>query len=140
MNGLILHCGAEEISRENLKNLPIPDSTNTHFPVEHHRFVDLTERAVHNTKLRFKYLGLKSFLKIDNAENLSFDDNSFDAIYSWGVLHHSPDTKKCFEELFRVLMPGGFAKIMIYHKHSPVGCKASRVCWPVAKLCSHAVS
>jgi len=83
--------------------------------------VDLTERAVHNTKLRFKYLGLKSFLKTDNAENLTFDDNSFDAIYSWGVLHHSPDTKKCFEELFRVLMPGGFAKIMIYHKHSPVG-------------------
>ncbi len=83
--------------------------------------IDLTERAIENTKLRFKNLGLNSFLKIDNAEKLSFKDNTFDAIYSWGVLHHSPDTPKCFEEVYRVLKPGGFAKIMIYHKHSPVG-------------------
>ena len=48
MKGLMLHCGAEEITRENLKNLPIPNATETHFPVEHHRFVDLTERALNS--------------------------------------------------------------------------------------------
>ena len=83
--------------------------------------IDLTQRAIDNTNLRLKSLKLNSTLKIDNAENLSFEDNTFEAIYSWGVLHHSPDTKKCFNELHRVLKPGGFAKIMIYHKHSPVG-------------------
>ena len=83
--------------------------------------IDLTQRAIDNTELRFKNLGLNSSLKTDNAEKLSFEDNTFEAIYSWGVLHHSPDTKKCFNELHRVLKPGGFAKIMIYHKHSPVG-------------------
>ena len=83
--------------------------------------IDLTERAIHNTQLRFKYLGLKSSLKIDNAEKLSFEDESFDSVYSWGVLHHSPDTRKCFEEVYRVLKPGGSAKIMIYHKFSLVG-------------------
>jgi ubiquinone/menaquinone biosynthesis C-methylase UbiE len=83
--------------------------------------VDLTERAIENTKLRFKTLGLSSSLKTDNAENLSFKKDTFDAIYSWGVLHHSPDTAKCFEEVYRVLKPGGFAKIMIYHKQSPTG-------------------
>lgn len=83
--------------------------------------VDLTYRAIENTKLRFKSLKLDSSLKIDNAENLSFDDNTFEAVYSWGVLHHSPNTKKCFDELYRVLKPGGIAKIMIYHKYSPVG-------------------
>ena len=83
--------------------------------------VDLTERAIENTKLRFQVLGLDSQLKTDNAEDLSFGSNTFDAVYSWGVLHHSPNTKKCFEEVHRVLKPGGFAKIMIYHKHSPTG-------------------
>lgn len=83
--------------------------------------IDLTERAIHNTKLRFKTLGLESFLKTNNAEKLSFEDETFDSVYSWGVLHHSPDTKKCFDEVYRVLKPGGHAKIMIYHKHSPVG-------------------
>lgn len=83
--------------------------------------IDLTERAINNTRLRFKIFGLNSLLKIDNAEKLSFKDNAFDYIYSWGVLHHSPDTQKCFDEVYRVLKPGGIGKIMIYHKYSPVG-------------------
>ena len=83
--------------------------------------IDLTERAVENTKVRFKTLGLSSSLTTDNAENLSFDNDAFEAIYSWGVLHHSPDTAKCFDEIHRVLKPGGFAKIMIYHRYSPTG-------------------
>jgi len=83
--------------------------------------IDLTERAIENTKTRFKVLGLESLLHTDNAEALSFDNNSFDAVYSWGVLHHSPNTKKCIEEVWRVLRPNGFAKIMIYHKNAPTG-------------------
>ena len=83
--------------------------------------VDLTERAIENTKTRFDALGLKSDLKVDNAESLSFEDESFDAVYSWGVLHHSPNTEKCFAEVCRVLKPGGFGKIMIYHKYAPIG-------------------
>ena len=83
--------------------------------------VDLTDRAIENTKYRFHLLNLKSTLKTDNAENLSFKSESFDAVYSWGVLHHSPNTRQCFKEVYRVLKPGGVAKIMIYHKYSPVG-------------------
>lgn len=83
--------------------------------------VDLTQRSIDNTKLRFKILNLKSSLKIDNAEKLSFKTETFDCVYSWGVLHHSPNTKKCFSEVYRVLKPGGIAKIMIYHKFSVVG-------------------
>ena len=84
--------------------------------------IDLTERAIENTKTRFKTFGLTSSLHIDNAEALSLESNVFDAVYSWGVLHHSPDTEKCFEEVFRVLRPNGFAKIMIYHRYAPIGC------------------
>ena len=83
--------------------------------------IDLTERAIEHTKSRFITLGLQSNLKVDDAENLSFKDNQFDAVYSWGVLHHSVNTQNCFDEVYRVLKPGGSAKIMIYHKYSPTG-------------------
>lgn len=83
--------------------------------------IDLTPRSIQKTKERFSLFQLKSDLTVDNAEDLSFDDNSFDAVYSWGTLHHSPNTKKCFDEVHRVLRPGGTAKIMIYYKYSSTG-------------------
>ena len=42
-------------------------------------------------------------------------------MFSWGVIHHSPNTKKAVAEIYRVLKRGGFAKIMIYHKYSLIG-------------------
>jgi len=83
--------------------------------------IDLTERAVAYTKHRLKLQGLQSNLGQGDAENLSFPNNTFDVVYSWGVLHHSPDTPKAVLEVLRVLKPGGVAKVMIYHKYSMVG-------------------
>jgi len=83
--------------------------------------IDLTEKALDHTKKRFDYLGMDSDLKVMNAESLSFKENSFDQVYSWGVIHHSPDTPKCFKEIYRVLKKGGEAKLMIYYKYSPTG-------------------
>jgi ubiquinone/menaquinone biosynthesis C-methylase UbiE len=83
--------------------------------------VDLTERAVEHTRRRLALFGLHSDLRVADAENLPFHDNSFDIVYSYGVLHHTPDTAEAVNEVFRVLKPGGEAKIMIYHKHSFVG-------------------
>lgn len=56
-----------------------------------------------------------------DAEALPFLDESHDVVYSWGVLHHSPDTPRAIDEVWRVLRRGGEARIMVYHKHSPVG-------------------
>ncbi len=83
--------------------------------------VDLTPRAIEVTSRRFEKFGLRSELKVGDAENLDFLDNSFDIVYSWGVIHHSPDTQRAAQEIFRVLKPGGVAKVMIYHKYSLVG-------------------
>jgi ubiquinone/menaquinone biosynthesis C-methylase UbiE len=83
--------------------------------------IDLTGRAITNTTRRFEIFGLSSKLLKADAENLPFNSESFDIVYSWGVIHCTPDTEKAIAEIWRVLKPGGEAKIMIYHKHSFVG-------------------
>jgi ubiquinone/menaquinone biosynthesis C-methylase UbiE len=83
--------------------------------------VDLTDRAIKYTHDRLEIFGLKSRLEVADAENLPFPQNNFDLVYSWGVIHHSPDTQKAATEIHRVLKKGGIAKIMIYHKYSLVG-------------------
>jgi SAM-dependent methyltransferase len=83
--------------------------------------IDLTERAVSLTKHRLACFDLTSSLEVGDAEELSFADQSFDLLYSWGVLHHSPNTPKAINEVWRVLKPAGVARIMIYHKWSLVG-------------------
>jgi ubiquinone/menaquinone biosynthesis C-methylase UbiE len=83
--------------------------------------IDLTERAVTHTRRRLAMFGFESDLATGDAENLAFPSETFDCVYSWGVLHHSPDTPKAISEVHRVLRSGGVAKIMIYHKWSLVG-------------------
>jgi SAM-dependent methyltransferase len=80
--------------------------------------VDLTSAAVAATRLHFEILGLKGRFQIENAECLSFADESFEFVYSHGVLHHTPNPSNAFSEIYRVLRPGGRAILMLYHKHS----------------------
>lgn len=85
--------------------------------------VDLTEAGV---RMARTYLAQKQFdprtyrLLVGDAENLAIRDESFDIVYSFGVLHHSPDTPRTFREVHRVLKPGGIFRGMIYHLYSPV--------------------
>ena len=83
--------------------------------------VDLTARAVEHTRLRLSAYGLSSNVNIGDAERLEFPTDFFDRVYSWGVLHHSPETSHAVSEVWRVLKPSGKAHIMIYHKWSLVG-------------------
>lgn len=53
-----------------------------------------------------------------NAEQLPFASNTFDIVYSNGVLHHTHDTEKSISEIHRVLNSNGIAVIMLYAKHS----------------------
>jgi SAM-dependent methyltransferase len=83
--------------------------------------VDLTVKAIALTAERLALNGHASAayeLHPADAENLPFHDNRFDMVYSWGVLHHTPDTEKAFKETFRVLKPGGIIKAMVYHVNS----------------------
>jgi len=83
--------------------------------------LDLTERAIGHTGRRLARFGLTSTLRTGDAEALPFDDDSFDMVYSWGVIHHSPETPRAAAEILRVLRPGGRFAVMIYNRHSLVG-------------------
>lgn len=83
--------------------------------------VDLTARAIEHTKHRFKLNNYESKLFVQDAEALPFNNQTFDIVYSYGVLHHTPDTEKSISEVHRVLKNGGTARIMMYHKWSIVG-------------------
>jgi len=80
---------------------------------------DLTEEAVEHTRKRLKIYGLKAEgLSVADAENLPYSDNTFDLVYSWGVIHHTPDTIRALEEILRVTRIGGKIKIMVYNRRS----------------------
>jgi ubiquinone/menaquinone biosynthesis C-methylase UbiE len=80
--------------------------------------IDLTARAVEFTKRRFEIFGLAGDIQRADAEKLPFPDKSFDAVWSWGVIHHSARFENCLSEIARVLRPGGQLMIMVYHRPS----------------------
>lgn len=80
--------------------------------------IDLTEHAIALTQRRFRLFGLSGEILQSDARNLDFDDNTFDLVWSWGVIHHSSETEKIISEIHRVLKPGGQARVMVYHRNS----------------------
>ena len=81
--------------------------------------IDLAPKSIELTKKRFVLHNLDSSgITLGDAEKLNFPDNYFDFVYSNGVIHHSPNTSKAVEEIYRVLKPGGKTIVMIYNKKS----------------------
>lgn len=60
--------------------------------------------------------GLEGRVFCGDAEYLPFPNDSFDLVYSWGCLHHTPNTQRSINEIMRVLRSGGKVMIMLYHK------------------------
>lgn len=81
--------------------------------------VDITIERVVSTAKKLSLIKEGTGLSLQaDAETLPFMDNSFDIVYSNGVLHHSENTEKCIEEVRRVLKPNGKAVIMLYSRYS----------------------
>ena len=83
--------------------------------------VDLSSASLEQAKRRCEMAGYAPDLHVSDAEHLPFSDSTFDIVYSYGVMHHSPDTPQCIREAWRVLKPGGALRVMIYHHPSLTG-------------------
>ena len=80
--------------------------------------LDLSAGHMAHARENFALRGLHARFVHHDAERLPFDDNSFDVVYSNGVLHHTPNTRQVVAEIKRVLRPGGKAIIMMYAEDS----------------------
>jgi ubiquinone/menaquinone biosynthesis C-methylase UbiE len=80
--------------------------------------IDLTPRSIEIASKRFEVYGQSGDFYLSDAENLDFPDASFDVVYSFGVIHHTPNTERAAAEIHRVLKPGGKAIVMVYHRSS----------------------
>jgi SAM-dependent methyltransferase len=76
-------------------------------------------------------LGIRSLpgftIRQENADSLSFPDDSFDLVYSRAVFQHLPAPVDAIREIKRILRPGGVAYISLHPFTSPTGCLDPRV-------------
>jgi len=81
-----------------------------------YRGIDITDYAVTCSDRRLRRLGYPGTMYRMDAERLAFGDQSFDFVWSWGVIHHSADTSRALREIHRVLRGSGEAVVMVYHR------------------------
>jgi 2-polyprenyl-3-methyl-5-hydroxy-6-metoxy-1,4-benzoquinol methylase len=82
--------------------------------------VELSGESLDLAQKRFDVYGLTGDFYQGNAEMLSdfLPAKQYDMIYSWGVIHHTPEPGKIMAHLVNYLRPGGTLKIMVYARNS----------------------
>lgn len=80
--------------------------------------LDLSLGHLDHARTNFRLRGLQAEFKHGDGESLPFPDDTFDVVYSNGVIHHTPNTVHVISEIRRVLKPGGMCIIMVYAEHS----------------------
>jgi ubiquinone/menaquinone biosynthesis C-methylase UbiE len=80
--------------------------------------LDLSAGHLAHAKRNFALRGLTGEFVHGDAENMPFADGTFDVVYSNGVIHHSPNTRRIVDEMYRVLKPGGRVIVMVYAENS----------------------
>jgi glycosyltransferase involved in cell wall biosynthesis/ubiquinone/menaquinone biosynthesis C-methylase UbiE len=80
--------------------------------------VDLSGGHLEIARENFRLRALDGRFVHHDAESLPFENDTFDLVYSNGVIHHTPNTGRMVAEIFRVLKPGGRAIVMVYAENS----------------------
>jgi ubiquinone/menaquinone biosynthesis C-methylase UbiE len=80
--------------------------------------IDRSPRAIHGSRKDAKKEKFKGSFeaKLANAENLPFQDNEFDAIFSYHSMHHMDNVSKVIREMFRVCKRRGFVLISDFNE------------------------
>ena len=75
--------------------------------VERLTATDISPGMLQRLSATAEALGLSAETVATEAEELPFEDESFDIVFGHAVLHHIPDLERAFSEFLRVLRPGG---------------------------------
>jgi 2-polyprenyl-3-methyl-5-hydroxy-6-metoxy-1,4-benzoquinol methylase len=79
--------------------------------------LDLSPTSVEATTRRLALKRLSGRVQESDAESLPFPAQSFDFIWSWGVIHHSSRTGRVVREIARVCRPNGQVRVMVYNRN-----------------------
>jgi SAM-dependent methyltransferase len=82
--------------------------------------LELSKESLDLCKKRFDVFGLNANFYLGNAENLSniIPIEEYDLIYSFGVIHHTPNPEKVIDEIKKYMGDNSECRIMMYSKYS----------------------
>ena len=80
--------------------------------------LDWTKSSVSMTKQLLEESHQKGCIIQADASHLPFNSNSFDVVYSFGVLHHIPDIEAVIKDIHRILRVDGILLTMFYNRNS----------------------
>ncbi len=82
--------------------------------------LDIAEGPVRMMQYRLEKLGIKASdrVKVGSALEIPYNDAYFNYVYTIGCLHHTGNLRRAIEEVYRVLLPGGKAIVMLYNRLS----------------------
>jgi 2-polyprenyl-3-methyl-5-hydroxy-6-metoxy-1,4-benzoquinol methylase len=84
--------------------------------------VDLSTRSIEIARQRMELYGVADRVRFcaGSAEDLArvVPQETFDLIYSFGVIHHTPHPERVLDQIRQYAGPGTTVKIMVYHRHS----------------------
>jgi SAM-dependent methyltransferase len=80
--------------------------------------VDISPSAIALARENFRQQGLDADLREADGECLPFAENSFDLVYTHGVVQYTTGDRALVDECRRVLVPGGTAVFQVYNRVS----------------------
>ena len=83
--------------------------------VKHITMLDPSSKAMEIARKNLKNVQNVNFIS-SKFEEADFQDNSFDFIFSLGVLHHMDNILDKMKKINRILSPDGFALIYLYYR------------------------
>ncbi len=80
--------------------------------------LDLAPRGAALTQRRLRLEGRAGSALVADGERMPLAGSVFDAVYSFGVIHHTDHPEAVAAEMHRVLKPGGRFMVALYHRAS----------------------
>ena len=77
------------------------------FGAAHVTAIDLDPAMIDRARERLRDHGDKEALRTGDAEHIDAPDDSFDAVFDFGIIHHIPNWRASIEEVHRVIRPSG---------------------------------